>query len=152
MMLADAMRANSQFFVMIVTEKGVIEFMKWRRMRSSDYADKLKKDDDAQAAKARALQELPSYRMNDTLACIAVGSFQQGIMTILELLGVSLEAGIYSFLWTHCRLFDIDVKTKTGMWLSYILLMLGKVGHPLAAPNWTPDRNPRNPEAYTLQT
>lgn len=117
------------FFVMIIFERIMMAFFSSGGKRASDAKGKGAKGAKGAAAGAgdslgMAVPLTPWYRLNDMVASTVAGSFQQVGLLLFELVGVTLTVGVYKYVWANFRVFDVD--PKEHVWLSYIVLMLGK--------------------------
>ena len=98
------------FFVLMVIEQGGMRVRNWLNSQSNEDS----KDQDNKVA----THKFDDYRMNDTIAGIVLGSFQQVSMLFLELAGVELATACYSLAWQY-RLLNFDI--KKNVYVSYIV-------------------------------
>ncbi len=64
------------------------------------------------------------YRINDTIACILIGTFQQIGNVLIDVLAVTLDVTVYEYIYNNFRLFDISAKQYP--YFVFICLLLGK--------------------------
>ena len=69
-------------------------------------------------------EERSLYRLNDMIACTALGTFQAVGVIGMEMLGVALDFKVYKWVYENMRMTTIDPKVHPI--LTYIACMLGK--------------------------
>lgn len=99
------------FFLLMIVEEGGIFLRNWWHHHNGS----IDKDGNTQADFSR-------YRLNDSVAGIILGSFQQVSMLFLELAGIELAGSLYSLAFQF-RLLNFDI--KKNVYVSWIVLLLG---------------------------